>query len=156
MSLASVTIDRSDMAGTPAPLVISDDSSDYRLTENGMGYVVQSVRMTTAPPSRFVDGEVVTGYAREATELPLEFYVIGTSSADVATKVAAMEEALYRLGYPVTRMVDGVSVAYSGGPCALKPVRAAVDSGVLAQHFDTFAVTIPLPNPNGSAVDEES
>lgn len=148
MSTASVTIDRTSLA--EADLVISDDGAVYRFTEDGVGHVIQSVRMTMAPDSIHVDGSEVVGFARESTGLALEFHVIGTSSSDLATKVAALEEALYRLDYPVTRTVDGVSKTWSGGPCALAPTRAVVDSGVLAQHFETYTVTIPFPNPNGA------
>jgi hypothetical protein len=148
MSTASVTIDRTSLS--LPDLVISDDGATYRLTEDGVGYVVQSVRVTTAPDSADVDGSEIIGFAREATSLSLEFHVIGASSAAVAASVAALEAAFYRLEYDVTRTVDGVSTTWSGGPCALRPKRGAVDSGVVAAHFDTFAVTIPFPNPNGA------
>lgn len=153
---ASVTIDRSGMAGSPAALVISDTSSVYRFTEDGVGYVVQSVRVRTMPDSGDVDGSEVLSFAREATGLTLEFHVIGASSAAVASSVVALEDAFFRLEYNVTRTVDGVSRTYSGGPCALRPVRNAVDSGVLEQHFDTFAVTIPFANPNPLDVESSS
>lgn len=147
---ASVSIDRSGMPGAPAPLVISDDGTVFRLTEEGVGYVVQSVRVSTMPDSADVDGSEVIGFAREATGLPLEFHVFGATSAAVAASVAELEDALYRLDYPVTRTVDGVAKTWSGGPCALKPSRNSVDSAVVAAHFDTFTVTIPFPNPNGT------
>lgn len=145
---ASVTIDRSSLS--KSDLVISDTSTTLRFTENGVGYVVQSVRTTTMPDSVDVNGSEVVAFARDATSLTLEFHVLGASSAAVAATVADLEEAFFRLDYPVTRVVDGVSATYSGAPCALRPVRDAVDSGVVAQHFDTFAVTIPFPNPIAS------
>lgn len=147
MSRASITVDRTSLG--KAALVIADDGATFRLTEEGVGYVVQSVRVTTAPDSINVDGSEVTGFARNATGLAVEFHVFGASSAAVAASVAELEEAFYRLDYPVTRTVDGVSVTYSGGPCALTPKRATVDASVAAAHFDTFGVTIPFPNPNG-------
>jgi hypothetical protein len=70
-----------------------------------------------------------------------------TSAALDAARIE-VENALFRLSYPVTRTVDGVAQTYSGGPCALVPVRASVDHGVVAAHFDTFSVTIPFYNPN--------
>jgi hypothetical protein len=70
------------------------------------------------------------------------------SSAALAAAVAEVEEALYRLDYPVTRTVDGVSATYSGAPCLPAPVRAAALSGVVAAHFETFSVSIPFPNPH--------
>lgn len=148
MSVASVSIDRTSL--TKAALVISDDGATYRFTDVGVGHVVQSVRVSTAPDSINVDGSEVVGFSRAATSLPLEFYVIGATSAAVAAAVAELEEAFYRLEYPVTRTVDGVAVTYSGGPCALVPTRASVDSGVVAAHFETYGVTIPFPNPNGA------
>lgn len=154
MSLASVSIDRTAL-GKP-PLVIASDGTTFRLTEEGVGQIVRSVRVTYAPDSINVDGSEPISFAREATSMPLEFHVIGASSAAVAASVAEVEEAVYRLDYPVTRTVDGVSVLWSGGPCALVPKRGVVDSGVLAQHFETYAVTIPLPNPHGTVVEEES
>jgi hypothetical protein len=154
VSDASVSIDRSDMAGTPAALVIADDGTDYRFTEEGVGYVVQSVRVATAPDSADVDGSEVIAFARNATGLPLEFHVIGSSAADLASKIAEVEAALYRLDYPVTRDVEGVAKTYSGGPCALTPKRGTYDSGLLGRFFDTFAVTIPFPNPN--SIEDES
>lgn len=150
MSDASVSIDRSDMAGAPADLVISDDGPVYRFTEDGVGYVVQSVRLTTAPDSADTDGSEIVAFAKNATGLPLEFHVFGTSAADLAAKVAEVEDALYRLSYPVTYTVLGVAKTYSGGPCALTPKRSSEDSAVAAAFFDTFAVTIPFPNPNGA------
>jgi hypothetical protein len=150
VSVISVSIDRSDMSGSPAPLVISDDGAVYRFTQDGLGYVVQSVRTTFMPDSIDVDGSEPLAFAREATSLALEFYVIGTSTADLAAKVADMEDALYRLSYPVTRTVDGVAKTYAGAPCALIPKRGSLDSGVQAAYFDTFSVVIPFPNPNGA------
>lgn len=146
MSIASVSIDRSSLS--LAPLVVSDDGPTYRFTEDGVGYVVQSVRTLTMPDSADVDGSEIIGFSREATALALEFHIFGASAAAVAASVAEWETALFRLDYPVTRTVDGVSVTYSAGPCALRPARSSVDSGVTAAHFDTFRVTIPLPNPN--------
>lgn len=148
MSAASVSIDRTSLA--LSPLVISDDGAVFRLTEKGVGYVVQSVRTTSAPDSVDVDGSEVLGFAREATALTVEFHIFGASSAAVAASLAELEDALYRLDYPVTRTVDGVASTWSGGPCAVRPARPSVDAGVVAAHFDTFAVTIPFPNPNGS------
>ena len=147
MSTISVSIDRTSLG--KAPLVVSDDGTVYRFTDQGFGYVVQSIRTTSMPDSADVDGTEVLTFAREATGLPLEFYIFGATTADVAAGLAEWEEALYRLDYPVTRTEDGVSKTWSGGPAALTPVRSNVDSGVLAAHFDTFAVTIPFPNPNG-------
>lgn len=143
---ASVTIDRTSLS--KAALVISDAGPTYRFTADGMGYVVRSVRITTAPDSADVDGSEIVAFAAESTGLTLEFYVSGDSSASVAAAVAELEEAFFRLSYPVTRTVDGVSATYNGGPCALKPVRGSVDSGVVAAHFDTYSVTIPFPSPN--------
>lgn len=149
MSVASVSIDRTSLS--KAALVISDDGAVYRFTEAGVGHVVQAVRVTTAPDSINVDGSEVIAFSKAATSLPLEFHVFGSSSADLASKVAELEEAFYRLAYNVTRTVDGVAVTYSGGPCALVPVRGNVDSGVQAAFFETYAVTIPFPNPNAVA-----
>lgn len=148
MSIASVTIGRSSLS--KSDLVISNDGSTYRFTEDGVGRVIQAVRVTYAPESIDIDGSQPIGFAREATALPLEFHVIGASSSAVASAVAELEEALYRLDYPVTWAVDGVTATYGGGPCALVPKRAAVDSGVLAAHFETYSVTIPIPNPIAS------
>lgn len=149
MSIVSASIDRTGMVD-PTPLVISDDGAVYRLTENGMGHVVQSVRTTMMPDSADVDGSEPIAFSREATGLALEFHIIGASTAAVEAARTALEDALYRLDYPVTRTVDGVSKTWSGAPCALTPVRSVVDSGVVAAHFETYAVTIPFPNPNGS------
>ena len=157
MSTASVSIDRSDMTGALAPLVITDDGSVamgsgvvLRFTDDGVGYVVQSVRVTTMPDSADVNGSEPVTFAREATGLPLSFYIIGPSSAVVDAARIEVEDALFRLSYPVTRTVDGVTHTYAGGPCALTPVRSSVDPGVVAAHFDTFSVTIPFFNPIAS------
>lgn len=147
MSAVSVSIDRASLS--KAPLVISDDGATYRFTDGGVGHVVQSVRTTTMLDSADVDGSEVLTFAREATGLPLEFYVQGATTAEVYAAMTEVEEALYRLDYPVTRTVDGVAKTWGGGPCALVPVRSSVDASVLAAHFETFAVTIPFPNPNG-------
>lgn len=149
MSGASVSVDRSSLELDP--LVISDDGPVFRLTEDGIGQVVQSVRLVTAPDSVDVDGSEIVAFSREATSLPLEFHIFGSSSADLAAKVAEVEAAFYRLTYPVTRAVGGVAMTWGGGPCALVPKRATVDSAISAAHFETFSVTIPFPNPNGSA-----
>jgi len=151
VSVISVSIDRSDMPGAPAPLVISDDGAVYRFTEDGLGYVVQSVRTTTMPDSVDVDGTEIVAFAREATSLPLEFHVLAASTSALAAAVTALEDALYRLSYPVTRTADGVAKTYAGSPCALVPKRGSLDSGVSAAHMDTFTVVIPFPNPNASA-----
>lgn len=149
---ASVSIDRSDMTGSPAPIVITDDGSVtstsgavFRFTDAGVGYVVDSVTFATMPDSGDVTGSEIISFKREATSLPLEFYVIGSSSAVVAAGLAEIADALFRLNYPVTRTVDGVAKTYGGGPCAPAPIRSSVDPGVVAAHFDTFAVTIPIP-----------
>lgn len=145
---ASVSIDRTSLGKDP--LVIADDGAVYRFTEDGVGYVVQSVEVTTAPDSRDMDGSEVIAFRKVATSLPLEFHVIAASRADLIDAIAEVEEALYRLTFPVTRTVDGSAKTYAGSPCALVPKRASEDSGVLAAHFDTFTVTIPFPNPNGA------
>lgn len=155
MSTAEVRISRASLS--ESALTITDDGSIYRFTEDGVGYVVQSVRVSMAPDSINVDGSEVIGFAREATSLFLEFHVIGTSASDLASKVADMEDALYRLDYEVTRTVDDVADTYLGGPCALVPKRAVVDSGVLPRFFDTFTVTIPFPNPHSfTSTEDES
>jgi hypothetical protein len=148
-----VSIDRSSMAGAPAPLVITDDGSAtstsgavFRFTDNGVGYVVKSVRTTTMPDSADANGTEVVSFSLEPTSLPLEFYVIGSSSAVVDAGLAEIADALFRLDYPLTRTVDGVAHTYRGGPCAPAPIRSSVDAGVVAAHFDTFAVTIPIPS----------
>lgn len=130
------------------PLVIADDGAIFRLTADGVGYVVQSVRLVVAPDSDSVDGSEVVSFSRDASALPVEFHVIGGSAAEVAASVAEIEDALYRISFPVTRTVRGVAATYQGGPCALVPKRGSVDSGVAAANFDTFSVTIPFPNPN--------
>lgn len=147
MSTASVSIDRTSLG--KAPLVIADDGAVFRFTDNGVGYVVQSVRVSTMPDSIDVDGSEPIAFTREATSLPLEFYIQGASTAEVEASLAELEEALFRLSYPVTRTVDGGSKTYSGGPTAPTPIRSSVDAGVLAAHFDTVAVSIPFYNPNG-------
>lgn len=148
---ASITIDRTSLS--KADLVISDvggsvAGATVRLTEGGVGNVVQSVRVTTAPDSVNVDGSEIIAFSRAATALPLEFDIYADTSADVAAAVVELEEAFYRLDYPVTRTVDGVAKTWSGGPCALVPKAGSVDSGDLAAHIETFTVTIPFPNPN--------
>lgn len=155
MSLAAVAIDRSSLS--KEPLVIASDGEVFRLTEDGVGEIVQSVRIALAPPSNNVDGDEATGYSRGATALPLEFHIIGASTSAVMASVAEVEEALYRLAYPVSRLTDGVVVTYMGGPCALVPKRAVKDSAVLAAHFETYAVAIPFlsPHPLDDDVDFE-
>lgn len=157
MSTASVSIDRSDMDGAPAPLVITDDGSAtstsgavFRFTDEGVGYVVQSVSTTTMPDSADTNGSEIVSFRLEATSLPLAFYIMGASSAVVEAGLSELADALFRLDYAVTRTVDGVTKTYRGGPCAPAPIRASVDAGVVAAHFDTFAVTIPFPNPIAS------
>lgn len=146
MSTVTVSIDRTSLG--KEPLVIADDGEVYQFTDSGVGYVTKTVRTEMLPDSRAIDGSEVLSYALEATALPLEFHVWADSSAGLAAAVAELEEALYRLDYPVTRTVDGVSQAWSGAPCLPTPSRASVLSGVVAQHFDTFSVSIPFPNPH--------
>lgn len=146
MSAVSVSIDRTSLG--KAALVISDDGATYQFTEDGVGYVVTAIRTTTMPDSADVDGTEILTFAKDATALPLRFHVHGASTAEVRTAVADLEEALYRLSYEVTYTVDGVAATFECGPAALVPVRSSVDSGVVDAHFDTFAVTLPIPNPN--------
>lgn len=140
---SSVTVDGS--------LTVSDDTSgSYVFTDSGLGHVIHAVRLDTSPLTRAVDGVEYASFSRDAAALTLEFHIKGTSIADVYAKRDLWNAALFQLDYPVVHTVDGVSTTYSGGPCLLTPIRPNVDSGVMAQHFETYTVTIPFPNPNPS------
>lgn len=149
MSTASVSIDRSSLS--LSPLLLTDDSPTYRLTDNGLGEPGFTWRETLMPDSGDVRGSELIAAVLERSSLPLEVLVMGSTSADLKTSVLALRDAVWQFSYATTVTVDGQSDTWAGcGPAAWSLSDGKVDHSHVAQFFRVYTITIPLYDPVAS------
>lgn len=139
----TVTIDRSSLS--LADLVIDTEGfSTYAVSVDGLGRVGKTPRETFADASPFVHGQLRTAVVREESALTLLVTVNGTSASDLATKVAALEDALDQFVYTVTVAVDGVSKAWTAYQATTQSVDGLEKPERWAAFFDDLSISIPV------------
>lgn len=145
--MISVSIDRSGMAGSPAPLVITDypGASGLYLPEDGAVWPVFETRRTYAPDSAYEAGRTLLAAVQGAAELPLTVYAKGADGAAVAAAKAELEAALAQWSYDLTLTVDSVACVYHAEVIYGVP-WGPIDSGMVAAHLARTSFSIPL-NP---------
>lgn len=104
MSSLTITIDRTGMAGAPAPLVLLGQAgaSNTVLAVSGYREPARQMRRRTAPPSDFVHGEVTLGWSYQQSILSFDVAAFGATEAQAKAAIAELEAALGRLQFEVT------------------------------------------------------
>lgn len=137
----SLTIDRTALS--LADLVIGTDwAGAFHLPEDGVGRGNFSIRRTYAPNSRLIGGQQLLSAVTDLGSLPLRIYAHGTSTADLAMNMAALDAALSQWAYQITLTVDGVSQTWWADPEL--PTWGPVDSGEVAAHIAVASVSVPI------------
>lgn len=103
----TIAIDRTGMAGAPAPLVLvskaSDVASNSVLGVSGYREPAKQMRRRTAPPSDFLHGDVVLGMVYQQATLPFQVTAKpGSTETQVKAALAELEAAIARLQFEVT------------------------------------------------------
>lgn len=146
-----ISIDRSDMVGAPAPLVLSGTSGDplsnTALGASGYREPARQARVRYAPASDFAHGEVALGWNWQQSLLQFTAMApAGTSESVAKAAIAELEEAITRLSYSVTVTVDDAP-AYTWA-CVPGSVTPTADRSYVDLKYGnaTWAVDLPC-NP---------
>lgn len=144
-ALGTVTIDRSNMPGSLADLVIDTDGfGTYYVDKAGLGRVGRTPRETFAAPSPFVHGQIRTAVVLEESALVLVVRVQAASSAALATAVTALEDALFQFLYNVTVVVDGVARVWEACPATVQSVDGLTAFERVTGFHEDLSISIPI------------
>jgi len=144
---AQVSISRTSMS--LADLVITGDGTGpYSLTAAGLGQPGRTVRATFADASIHAEGQLMTQAVRDITSLPLEVIVQGSSSANLATLLDALDNALFQFRYDTTVTIDGASKTWHSLPTSFDILGGSVLYGRRSEFLEIVSFTIPVqPTP---------
>lgn len=146
--MLSFTVDRSSLS--LADLAIDDEGfGAYAITPNGYEEPDVSPRVITAR-SRYVIGELATGYSLNTATLVLEVWVQATTTAILETRCDALKRAFTRqTKYLLTRTLDGQSRTFRCQPAGVTRV-GPVRKGDVYAHQATYRIAIPVYPISGS------
>lgn len=146
--MLSFTVDRSSLS--LSDLSIDDEGfSSYAITPEGYSEPEVSPRVTTAR-SRYVIGELVTGYTLNTSTLLLEVWVQGTTTAVLETRCDALKRAFSRqASYSVTRTLDGQSKTWRCQPAGVTRTGPVI-KGEVNNYEATYRISIPVYPIEGS------
>lgn len=139
MSDLSVSIARTSLS--LSPLVLADDGTTYRITEDGIGRPGRTWRLGQMPDSADTHGTEYISAALEQTNLPLKVLVQAASSAALEAALDDLEDALGQFAYETTVTIDGAARTWTCGPASS---QASIDSGQVAAHLSEVTITIPV------------
>lgn len=147
----TISIDRSSLPGSLAPLVFSAALDATPLGIVGYQPPADVPRYAYAPSSADVDGAELVAVAWEHTNLGFDWVADeAASEADVQTAYLEVRAALEQFSFPVTTQVDGapaqVWTADRGG---MNPSPRTYED--LLNHNPVYSVTIPVQPIPGSA-----
>lgn len=129
-------------------LVIGHDPAEALwIDEQGLGRPGFSFRKEFAPESSWVAGRQPLSAVLDVSELPVQVYARGASTAALEATMATLEAAVSQWSYTVTLTIDGVAHSYSA-ECTW-PQWGPVDSGEVRAHLARAALSIPV-NPPGA------
>ena len=144
-ALASWTIDRSNMPGSPAGLVIdSEGFSTYYIDTAGLGRAGRTPRETLATPSPFIHGQIRTAVVYEESQLNRLVRVQAASSSALNTAVTALEAALAQFVYTVTDVVDGVTKVWTAYPATIQTTDALIAVERVMSFHEDLSISIPV------------
>lgn len=141
----TISIDRTSMAGSPAPLVFSGTPGvgEYGFT-GGYQEPVAQPRIRFATPSDYENDDDALGFTLQSSILGWNF-VTDASATEQESRdlVEAVRAALLRLEYEVTVTINGATAeVWTCKPGTVTPLgdRTRAD---LVDHNPGFSVTIP-------------
>jgi hypothetical protein len=143
----SVSLDRSNLPGAPAPLVIPGSApagDGLFLILGGLFEPQFDVRYTYAPDSAYVAGSQLLTAVLAASTLPVGVGAKASSTAALAALQAELAAATYQFAYTVTLTVDGVARSWDAGPSW--PAWGELTSWVVDAYMARGNVVIPI-NP---------
>lgn len=144
-AIATVTIDRSNMPGSLADLVIdSEGFSTYYVDKAGLGRPGVAPREAFASDSPFINGRLRTAVVKEETTLPIKVRVQAASSSALDTAVNALEDALWQFVFPITVAVDGVSKTYNAYPATIQSTDGLTAFERVQAFHEDLSITIPI------------
>ena len=148
----TISIDRTGMGGSPAPLVLVSDRSDPASNTvfgcSGFREPAKQMRRRVAPPSAFLHGDVVLGFAYDQANLAFEVMPIGATEAQAKAALAELELAIARLQFEVTVTVgDASGLVYLCDAGEAFPVadRSYVDLKYVQPKWSVSIPCYPIP-----------
>jgi hypothetical protein len=135
-----VSIDRSSLS-LSALVVASTYQTGLYLAAEGLGRPAKTWVRNYAT-ARDWNGAVPTDARLDQSTVPLAIYIQGTSTADLESRYATLEAALYQFTYDLTVTVDGTTKVWAAEAADLVP--AGYDVSFTLQFLQLVAVTIPV------------
>lgn len=126
MSSLTISIDRSNMAGSLDPLVLLGHVGSANTVLGVIGYrePARQTRVRYAPPSDFTHGDVALGWNWQQSVLPFTVRGFGATETQVKAAIAELEAAVARMSYEVTVTVsDAPALVWTCDPGQVIPVR---------------------------------
>lgn len=147
MTTAQVTISRTSLSLSDL-VITGTGTGPYSLTAAGLGRPGRTVRATFADASAHSEGQLMTQAVRDITSLPVEVIVQGSSSADLASLLDALDSALFQFRYTTTVTIDGADVTWPSLPTSFDIVGGSVLYSRRSEFLEVVSFTIPVqPTP---------
>jgi hypothetical protein len=139
----TISIDRTGMTGSPAPLVLHGNRGTGSLGITDYTEPAMQPRGRDAPTADDLDGETTTAWSWQETMLVFEVVTdVSASEADSRSLIAELRAAITRLNVPVTVTVgDAPAETWRGKLGTLTPTGPR-NRWDLAKHNPTWTVTI--------------
>lgn len=148
----TISIDRTGMVGSPAPLVLvsdrADPASNIALGCSGFREPAKRMRRRIAPPSDFLHGDVVLGFAYDQADLSFEVMAFNATETEAKAALAELEAAIARLQFELTVTVgDSPSLVYVCDAGEAIPVRdrSYVDLKYVHPKWSVSIPCYPIP-----------
>jgi hypothetical protein len=152
MPSLTISIDRTGMVGAPAPLVLVSNTADVAsntvLGCSGFREPAKRMRRRVAPPSDFLHGDVVLGFAYDQSLLVFDVLPFNATEAQAKTALVELEAAIARLQFEVTVTVgDADPLVYLCDAGEAVPVgdRSWVDLQYVRPKWSVEIPCYPIP-----------
>lgn len=151
MSALTITIDRTGMTGSPAPLVLSAEDDGTPLGVHAYAPPGRVGRVTYLPDEPDTHGSIPQAASLQQAILAFGVSAVAASESGMRALIAEVEAALARLSYQVTTMVgDGPAETWlaTWGSIELAD-NSGRDYADLRDADPVYSVSIPVfPIPN--------
>lgn len=137
--MISLSITRTALGLGP---LVADTPGVAWVPEDGLGDPGYRYRLEYAPSADNINGSELYSAAIEMGELPVSIYLMGSSSADLATTKATWVAAFGQWSYQMTVTVDGVATTYLCDP--VYPRWGGFDSGMVRARLARAEVSVPV------------
>lgn len=126
MSTLTVSIDRTGMAGSPAPLILLGHVGSANTVLGATAYrePARQKRVRYAPPSDFAHGDVALGWNWQQSILSFTVRAFNANETQLKAAIDELEAAVSRMRYEVTVTVgDAPALVWTCDPGQVIPVR---------------------------------